>query len=180
MIEREDIVAALIEAGGGQIIGRVRLQKTLYLLEQLGFGTDMAFEYHHYGPYSRELDNATADAKALGLVREEFEHRQSDGAMYSIFRLAPSGAVKEEVYAKLGKERVADLVHRFSSTNVTVLELAATVDWLWRAEQISDWKLEVTKRKGKKVLGGRLEKAVELLGALGLPPPVVGAQAGQG
>lgn len=175
MIEREHIVAALVAAGGGQLVGRVRLQKALYLLERLDIGTTLSFEYHHYGPYSRELDNATADARAFGLIEEQFEHRQSDGAMFSIFKLKGGVQIPEEVYGRLGRARATDLVGRFASTNVTVLELAATVDWLWRFEKISDWRSEITKRKGKKVQGGRLEKAVGLLHELNLKPPAIPA-----
>ncbi|NLC51352.1 MAG: hypothetical protein GX764_03480, partial [Firmicutes bacterium] len=38
-----------------QIIGRKRLQKTVYLLQQIGFPYAGKFTYHHYGPYSSEL-----------------------------------------------------------------------------------------------------------------------------
>lgn len=171
-MEREDIVVALIAAAPGhQLISRVRLQKTAYLLEQLGLGRGLPFEYHHYGPYSRELDNAVGDAEAFELVREDFDHRKSDGAMYSVFKLVPGQSAKDEAYGELGRQRVSELIGRFASTNVTVLELAATVDWLWRYESVADWRAEVTKRKGRKVQGGRLEKAVDLLCSLGLQPP---------
>lgn len=171
-IEREDIVAALVAAAPGQqLISRVRLQKTAYLLEQLGFERGLRFEYYHYGPYSRELDNAIGDAEAFELVREDFDHRKSDGAMYSIFSLRPGKSAKDEAYGKLGRYRTSELVGQFASTNVTVLELAATVDWLWRYENVADWRAEITKRKGRKVQGGRLDKAVDLLRSLGLPPP---------
>lgn len=132
---------------------------------------DLGFEYHHFGPYSRELDNAVADARAFGLIHEEYEHRRSDGAMFSIFELVPGVMVEDAVYGHLGRDRAADLVSRFAGTNVTVLELAATLDWLWRFEGITDWRTEITKRKGRKVLGGRLDKAVDLLRSLGLDPP---------
>ena len=172
MIEREDIVTALVAAAPGQqLISRVRLQKTAYLLKLLGLGGDLYFEYYHYGPYSRELDNAIGDAEAFDLVHEEFAHRKSDGAMFSIFKLRPGQVAKDEAYAELGRGKAAELIALFSSTNVTVLELAATVDWLWRYEKILDWRAEITKRKGKKVQGGRLEKAVDLLRSLGLSPP---------
>jgi hypothetical protein len=88
---------------------RVRLQKTVYLLDRLGLNSSFGYEYHHYGPYSRDLDNATADAKAFGMIEENYERRQSDGAMYSIFRLSPSAAQKEEAYGELGRERNAPL-----------------------------------------------------------------------
>lgn len=171
MIEREHIVAALIEAAGGQLVGRVRLQKSVYLLQQLGFGTSLPFEYHHYGPYSRDLDNATTDAKAFHLVREDYEHRKSDGAMFSIFKLEPEVETNDEIFGQLGRQRASELVQRFSATNVTVLELAATVDWLWRWEKIEDWHSEIIKRKGQKVQGGRLDKAITLLQSLELSPP---------
>lgn len=93
MKHREDVVAAVLEAAGGSLIGRVRLQKAVYLLDRLGLESGMSFDYHHYGPFSRDLDNATADAKAFGLVEEKLELRQSDGAAYSVFRLISSPKV---------------------------------------------------------------------------------------
>jgi uncharacterized protein len=169
MKEREDVVTAVVAAAGGQLAGRVRLQKTVHLLDRLGLGSGFDYEYHHYGPYSRDLDNATADAKAFKLVDETFEHRVSDGAMYSIFRLA--GEPKDDAYGELGRERTAELVRDFARTNITVLELAATVDWLWREERYADWQSEITRRKGIKVQGGRLEKALALLSEIGLATP---------
>jgi uncharacterized protein len=168
MKEREDIVTSVLAAAGGELIGRVRLQKTVYLLDRLGFDSGLPFDYHHFGPYSRDLDNATADAKAFGLIEEEFDRRQSDGATYSIFRL--KGTPKEGSYGKLGIERTGEFARLLAETNVTVLELAATIDWLCRVEKYSDWRSEITKRKGVKVKGGRLEKALGLLEQLSLSP----------
>jgi uncharacterized protein len=172
-MEREEIVAAVVAAGGGELTGRVRLQKTVYLLDRLGLNSGFGFDYHHYGPFSRDLDNAVADAKAFGLVEERFEHRQSDGAAYSVFALRSGKAADPKAYGRLGGAHARDLVKLFAATNVTVLELAATVDWLSRVERVPDWKGEIRKRKGVKVQGGRLEEAVALLGKLDLEPPAV-------
>jgi uncharacterized protein len=172
MIEREDIVAAVVAAAEGTLTGRVRLQKTVYLLDQLGLDSGFKFDYHHYGPYSRDLDNATADAKAFNLIDEKFAHRESDGALYSIFELKNGAPAKTRAYGELGAQRTEEFVRTFARTNVTVLELAATIDWLWRYEAHSeDWDREIAKRKPVKVKNGRLQKAVELLGKLGMPPP---------
>jgi uncharacterized protein YwgA len=167
-MEREHIVAAVTAAAGGELTGRVRLQKTVYLLDRLGLNSGFEYEYHHYGPYSRDLDNATVDARAFDLVEEKFDHRRSDGAMYSVFRLKSD--VDDKAYGGLGRERAGELVRKFAKTNVTVLELAATVDWLCREEKYTDWRSEITKRKGVKVQGGRLDRAVALLDELGLSP----------
>ena len=169
MPDREHVVAAVIDAAGGQLIGRVRLQKTVYLLDRLGLNSGFDYDYHHYGPYSRDLENATVDAKAFDLIDEDLQRRASDGAMYSIFRL--KGAVSPEVFGNLEPDRSAQLVKQLAKTNVTVLELAATIDWLCHREGEADWRREIKKRKGLKVQGGRLDKAVQLLNDLGLPPP---------
>ena len=171
MTEREDIVAAVVAAAGGELTGRVRLQKAVYLLDRLGFESGFVFEYHHYGPFSRDLDSAMADAKAFGLVAETFDRRQSDGATYSVFKLTATPSAPS--YGSLSEGRVAEVARRFVHTNVTVLELAATVDWLWKEEGFADWKSEISKRKGVKVQGGRLEKAVDMLSELGIAPPPV-------
>ncbi len=170
-MNREDIAAAIVDAAGGKLIGRVRFQKIVYLLDQLGLKSGFEFDYHNYGPYSRNLDNAMADAKAFDLIEEKFGHRASDGARYSVFELKKGYCADPEAFGGLGRERAKALVGKFSIQNVTVLELAATIDWLWREEKVSDWKQELSKRKSVKVQGGRLERAVALLTELGLSPP---------
>jgi uncharacterized protein len=176
MREREDVVVAVIAAApGASLTSRVRLQKVVYLLDRLGFESGFGFEYHHYGPYSRVFDNAIADARALKLVDERIEHRLRDGASYSVFAVNAGAQPGEEAYGNLGRKRAQGYIARFADTNVTVLELAATIDFLWRYEKIEDWRTEVGKRKRAKIGGGRLEKAVELLESLGLKPPEPGA-----
>ncbi|MEN5228801.1 hypothetical protein [Brevundimonas naejangsanensis] len=170
MTEREDIVAAVVNAAGGALTGRVRLQKTLYLLDRLGFESEFQYEYYHYGPYSRDLDLAVADAKAFDKIEEDYGFRSSDGARFSIFK-AKVDEVPADAFGDLGAEATSELVQRFAGTNVTILELAATVDWLWKMEGVPNWRAEITKRKGAKVQNGRLDKAVELLTELNLPPP---------
>ena len=176
MKEREDVVVGVVAAAPeGKLTSRVRLQKIVYLLDRLDLGSGFTFDYHHFGPYSRELDNATAEAKAFRLIKENIAHRLSDGASYSVFEVTPGAEPKNGIYGKLGEKSARELVDRFAKTNVTVLELAATVDWLWRFEKVTDWRLEVAKRKSGKLGGRKLDKAIELLESLGLEPPAPGA-----
>ena len=65
MTDRESIVVAVLAAANGRLAGRVRLQKVVYLLDRLGLESGFAYDYYHYGPFSRELDNAVADAEAF-------------------------------------------------------------------------------------------------------------------
>ena len=78
--EAEHYVADIVHAVGGRLVSRIRLQKIAYLLDQLGTDSGFDYTYHHYGPYSRDLDSAILDAEAFDLVKETFGRRQSDGA----------------------------------------------------------------------------------------------------
>ena len=169
-VEREDIVAAVVAAAGENLTSRVRMQKSVYLLDLLGLDSGFDYEYYHYGPYSRDLDNAIADAKAFELIEEDYGHRQRDGASYSIFKL--KGEAKQGAFGKLSPQKAGELLRTFVDTNVTILELAATIDWLWRVEGRKNWLSELKKRKSVKAREERIEKAVDLLKGLGLEPPI--------
>lgn len=171
MTDREEIVLALVKAAAGSsITGKVRLQKIVYLLDQLGLDSGFQFDYHHYGPFSRDLVNAVEDAKAFQLIREEIGSRSFDCAPYSIFH-AKDKEVSTAAFGSLGRSKASKLLQKLQWRDATVLELAATAHWLWKYERRSDWREELTKRKGIKVQQGRLEQALTLLSELGLEPP---------
>jgi uncharacterized protein len=164
----EHRVADIVQAAGGRLVSRIRLQKIAYLLDQLGADSGFSYAYHHYGPYSSDLDSAVMDAEAFELVKEDFGHRKSDGARYSVFvtgEKAQSGH-----YEYLTDPTLRERVQQFAATSITVLELAATAHWLSQKEKVSDWKTEIRRRKGSKTEDGRLDKAMKLLADVGLPP----------
>lgn len=56
-----DIPGLVAAVPGGELVGKVRLQKTVYLLDQLGLNSGFSYEYHHYGRYSEELAEQVVD-----------------------------------------------------------------------------------------------------------------------
>lgn len=163
--EPENNVADIVCAAGGRLVSRIRLQKIAYLLDRLGAGSGFSYIYHHFGPYSRDLDGAILYAEAFDLITESFGQRSIDGAKYSIFETK-----RKCEFSYLGSEELQGLAKRLASVNVTVLELAATANWLAEVEMFSDWKAEIVRRKGTKTANGRLEEATKLLEEIGLPP----------
>lgn len=159
-------VSHLVSALGGTVVGKIRLQKIVYLLDQLGLESGYDFDYHHYGPYSAELADAVDLKVIFGEIEEDVRRRQSDGVPYSVFKS------KHEIGSSVGHlstERVAVLSRLFEKYSATTLELAATAHWLAKEEALPDWRSELVKRKGVKTKNGRTEEALELLGELGLP-----------
>jgi uncharacterized protein YwgA len=78
-------VISLVDAMGGSLDQRIRLQKAAYLLQRRGVEDfrPASFKYHHYGPYSRGLSDAIQAAVSLGLLEEEkIERADSDAVSY--------------------------------------------------------------------------------------------------
>ena len=49
----------------GKLVGKTRLQKTFFLLDQLGMNSGAEFSYHYYGPYSADVASAAEMATLL-------------------------------------------------------------------------------------------------------------------
>jgi uncharacterized protein YwgA len=143
------------------------MQKTIYLLDVLGLGSGASYYYYNFGPFSDEVANGISDSKFSGMLLEETDYRMSDGSPFSIFKAEKPSEQPHQI-GTLPADKVKGVLQRFASCNSTVLELAATIHWLARVEKVSDWRGELVRRKGSKTQNGRMEKATELLGELGV------------
>jgi uncharacterized protein len=161
-------IATLIEAAGGEIVGKTRLQKLVYLLDQVGIPTGFSFSYHHYGPYSEELSDAVDDAIVFRDIKAE-QRRRSDGVPYTVYRSLRAHP-DERTKQILASDAATAAIRGSSHRSATVLELAATIHWLTSVEGVPDWISELRRRKGVKTEAGRAEKALALLKELNLEP----------
>ena len=160
--------ALLVEAGG-KITGKVRFQKIVYLLDQLGFESGFDFEYHHYGPYSEDLSDSLTEEISMGHFKLSERRRASDGVPYVVYELPADIAGKVDTS---GTKGFSSAIASMQAASATVLELAATAHWLLVHEKRKDWELELRRRKGVKLEGGRDRQALDLLKSLKLQPTV--------
>lgn len=161
-------LADLVNASNGIVVGKIRLQKIVYLLEQLGLESGLEFSYHHYGPYSSELSDQTFTSTMSDDLIEETRKRKADGVPYSVF-LVPENY--KDISADVGSltfESIKKLLNIMNEYSSTELELAATAHWLYKYEEFEDWNTELKRRKGVKTEGGRTDKALKLLSDLDL------------
>jgi len=168
MSQRENLIRDVLFAAGGSIVGRIRIQKVFYLLNQLGLKGDFRFSYHHYGPYSEDLSQAIDRAHYLDKSIKEIEKDTTDGrASYSIFELAKN----EDAPAKVGAlelEAAQGLIATMKSATSVVIELAATIHWLREKEKVGNWRAELKRRKPSKADDATIDKALTLLKQLDL------------
>ena len=105
-IEKYRWLAGLIAAHPRkEVVGRTRLQKTVKLLQRLGFPTDYRYTIYFYGPYSEDLQAGVDMLDTFGLIAEE-EHVSQDGTPYYTIR-AGQGAETPEMarFKPVGRAR---------------------------------------------------------------------------
>jgi len=166
MSDRSDLVRDIIAAAGGEVVGRIRMQKIAYLLDRLGMKVGLDFAYHHYGPYSEEITIALERARWLDKSIDE-EERPSQSGYYSIFRSKNGAAGRPEQLGRLGGDRAAEMIELINGETSVVAELAATIYWLQEEEQVEDWRTELRRRKPVKATVDNVAKAEALLEGLG-------------
>lgn len=167
MTAPQELLAQIFEAGDNEIVGRIRLQKIAYLLQQKSGGTDLFFTYHHYGPYSRELAASLDRGVAFGEI-EEREHETRQGATYSIFCWKKQALEPADSVGPLPMAEAKGDVEMLKKKPSVVLELAATIHWLIAKEQVDNWREQLKIRKTLKATDANIARAEGVLRDLGL------------
>ncbi|WP_310702090.1 hypothetical protein [Sediminimonas sp.] len=147
--EKISEVVDTIALAGGEIVGRTRLQKIMYLLKITGLGADsFSFRYKHYGPFSDHLAEVTEYAGLFDSIEEE-TRRSTWGGSYYVYKTAAQSSSDEAGVKK-------QLIDIASKANPIDLELAATVAYLKVGGFDDPWQ-ETRARKPDKV--NRIESA---------------------
>jgi uncharacterized protein YwgA len=162
MISPEDVTVSIVALNGGELIGRTRLQKTAFLLEQCGMDSGLEFEYRHYGPFSADLARGCDDAEFDGRLHMA-ERPGSREMPYTVFTTnEPAPEYLGNISAPEVRARLAAM-RRYSDI---VLEVAATIVYL--RELGGDPVEEVKILKPHKATERRIVQAKELIHQLGL------------
>lgn len=156
-MDQPTLITALINLNGGTLVGKTRLQKSVYLLESFGIELGFDFDYHHYGPYSEDLSNASKDAETLGFL--EVEWRSAYGNEYAVYKS------HSQAEANLPPATAA-VLKTLANYDAVTLELAATADFLQKNGYSSDPWTETVRRKASKITASRIESSKKLLSEL--------------
>lgn len=161
MTNEPEKVRDVILLNGGKLIGKTRLQKSIYFLEAMNIGFGFEFDYHYYGPYSEDLSIASNDANALDLVRTKWERSQNNGSEYAIFSASGSTPANDAI-----NDARSSLLKKLSAVDAITLELAATADFLAKNGFPQNYWDETKSRKSAKATPNRVAKAKDLLASL--------------
>jgi uncharacterized protein len=164
----QSLIQEVFQASGGQIVGRIRLQKIFYLLEQLGLKSGLGFSYYHYGPYSEDLSTSLVMAELIDGVISHDEANTQFGATYSIYKLKKAPELPLLKVGEIPFDDAQRYLKSLMQPTSVVIELAATIHWLINEEKVGDWKAEIKNRKPGKATDPNIETALKLLKDIGL------------
>jgi len=146
--------------GVGTIRGRKKLQKMVYILELKGADIPYKYSYHHYGPYSQQLQE-----EINFLVRENFltESKENGIYVYSITSLGKE--FKSTIKDTLDANIMQNLLNDLNSKSPQFLELVSTYAFL-REGGYDEKKGKEKTLELKPHLRTEMEKAIEFYNSL--------------
>ena len=111
-------------ADAGEIVGRKKLQKMIYIAKKLNFPFYEKYNYHFYGPYSEELTLRIEELGNLGFIEEVKEKK---GGYYQ-YRYSLTDQGKEFLsHHQLDMPPLQDFISSMNEKSSRFLELVSTV-----------------------------------------------------
>lgn len=108
----------------GEIIGRKKLQKMIYIAKKVSFPFHERFQFHFYGPYSEELTLRVEELCNMGFLNEIKEKK--GGYFQYRYTLTDSG----QEFLSLNETEMPflqDCLEDMNTQNARFLELVSTV-----------------------------------------------------
>lgn len=132
-------------AACGEVIGRKKLQKMIYIAKKISFPFQEKFEFHFYGPYSEELTLRVEELCNMEFIDEV---REKKGGYYQYrYTLTEEGEAFLK-HAEVDIPHLREAVTEMNNQSARFLELVSTVlyfDTLTR-EEVAE-KIFTLKRK---------------------------------
>ena len=159
-----EMVTGLVALNDGELVGKVRLQKTFYLLDACGLQSGFDYDFHFYGPFSVDLSRAADDATALGRLKFEdrFGHHE---VPYRVFKASHDAPSPDEPGA-LSVAEVREKLKIMAKYSAAELEIAASIVFLRDNGYQDDPVAETRRRKPATATANRIAKAQRLISEL--------------
>jgi uncharacterized protein len=109
----------------GEIVGRKKLQKMIYIAKKLSFPFQEKYQFHFFGPYSEELTLRVEELCNMGFITEEKE-KKSGYTQYR-YRITEEGRAFLNSQAANPMPNVDDCLKDLNNQSSRFLELVSTM-----------------------------------------------------
>lgn len=131
----------------GEVTGRKKLQKMIFIAKKMNFPFAEKFELHMYGPYSEELTLRVEELCEMGFLEEQCMNKGS--YLQYTYQVSDEGARFLET-TSLANEQLQSFIEKMQLKSSRFLELVSTLlyfDYLSQQQQIE--KVHIVKNKLK-------------------------------
>nr|WP_238941960.1 YwgA family protein [Bacillus sp. REN10] len=111
-------------AACGEVIGRKKLQKMIYIAKKISFPFQEKFEFHFYGPYSEELTLRVEELCNMGFIDEV---REKKGGYYQYRYTTTEEGETFLKHADVDMPRLTEIITEMNGQSARFLELVSTV-----------------------------------------------------
>lgn len=109
----------------GEIVGRKKLQKMIYIAKKISFPFQERFQFHFYGPYSEELTLRVEELCNMGFLHEVKEKKS--GFYQYRYTLTENGKEFLNLNEDIEMPSLEDCLMDMNRQNARFLELVSTV-----------------------------------------------------
>lgn len=108
----------------GEVVGRKKLQKMIYILKKCDIPFEEKYEFHFYGPYSEELTLRIEELCNLGFISEQKESKSN----YYQYRYAVTEAGEDFLgHSAVELPSCSEMIEKMKDKSSRFLELVSTM-----------------------------------------------------
>ena len=124
-IERMERLVMIIKACGGEVLGKKKFQKLIYLAQEKGLYLGYDFGYHYFGVFSSEVESDLHLGETFGLLKQEVTNYCGNPVKIC---LTEKNHIDDNEY-----ENVLSTVSKLSKEESRTLEVLSTILYLKNA-----------------------------------------------
>ncbi|MED4202829.1 YwgA family protein [Neobacillus mesonae] len=147
----------------GEIIGRKKLQKMIYIAKKIQFPFNDRFQFHFYGPYSEELTTRVEELCNMGFLNEVKEKKGG----YFQYRYTLTEPGKEFLSLnEVDMPCLGDCLLDMNEQNARFLELVSTVLFFDDLPKEEVMNKVFTLKKGQRYTEAEIDEAYQYIESL--------------
>lgn len=129
-MKAQAFIAHILKCMGGEIHGRIQLQKLIYFCKAYGITADVNYRLYLYGPYSQQVSDALED----GVMEDIFYETKGSISKGIGFDEYVGSFSDENRMDKKESEILSKVIDKFGSIPIDQLEILATTFFVHRQQ----------------------------------------------
>ncbi len=159
ILAKNKAIQAILNSAGGNVLGKKKFQKLVYLAQEHGLYLGYDYDYHFHGVFCSELEGDLRIAESFGVVEQEVQKDQYGNPV--LISVAEEAMDEDHDTFDEEEKKGLELVSALKDEPARVLEVLSTIVYL-KNKGYSGKKLESELGRLKGHLSAHFKRAKEL------------------